>query len=157
MAQIIQWKMCDKYNLEKGSKWYEHKPQPVLESDDIKLLWDFTIQTDHQVAHNKPDIVILNKKVKACTIVDIACPFDTRVDTKEKEKVEKYQDLKREIARIWKCECVNIVPVVVGALGTLPKNYKRWLEKIEPANSVDLLQKACLLGSARILRKVLDM
>ena len=31
--------------------------------------------------------------------MDVACPFDTRVQDKEKEKVGKYQDLKRELKR----------------------------------------------------------
>ena len=34
-------------------------------------------------------------------------------------KVEKYQDLKREMARLWKLKSVVIVPVVIGALGTI--------------------------------------
>ena len=49
---------------------------------------------------------------------------------KEREKVEKYQDLKREIARIWSMRKVVVIPVVVGALGTITKNLDKWIEKI---------------------------
>ena len=28
----------------------------ALENEDVKLLWDFSIQTDHTLEHNKPDI-----------------------------------------------------------------------------------------------------
>ena len=35
-------------------------------------------------------------------IIDIAVPADASVMEKEKEKLEKYQDLRREIARLWK-------------------------------------------------------
>ena len=85
------------------------------------MLWDFKIQTDQRIDHNKPDIVVFEKQSRSCTIIDIACPFDTRVNSKEREKVENYQDLKREVYRLWKCKEVNIIPVVVGALGTVPK------------------------------------
>ena len=34
-------------------------------------------------------------------ITDIAAPAGKRIGEKENEKVEKYQDLKREIARMW--------------------------------------------------------
>jgi len=39
---------------------------------------------------------------------------DTRVDEKEQEKVDKYQDLAREIIRLWKVEA-RVIPIVIGA------------------------------------------
>ena len=30
-------------------KWYEHEPESVLENEDYKMLWDFSIQTDHVI------------------------------------------------------------------------------------------------------------
>ena len=120
VAQIIHWQFCERYNFESGAKWYNHEPQAVLESDIIKLLWEFRIQTDHPLEHNKPDIVVLNKEDRTCLILDVAFPFDTRVNIKEKEKIEKYQDLiKREITLIWKCKTVKVVSIIIGALGTL--------------------------------------
>ena len=62
-----------------------------------KLLWDFPIQTDHKIEHNRPDIIVIDKKERNCTIINIACPFDRGISHKKKkqEKIEKYQDLKR--------------------------------------------------------------
>ena len=45
--------------------WYDHKPNPVCESERYKLLWDFKVQTDRHIGHNKPDIVLLNREEKA--------------------------------------------------------------------------------------------
>ena len=120
------------------------------------MLWDFTIQTDHRLEHNKPDIVVHNKSKREYIIIDIAYPFDTRIVEKEGGKVEKYQDLKYEIKRIWKCKKVTIVPIVIGALGTLSKNFCNWMDKIEAREKTDLLQKVCLLGTAKIIRKTVD-
>ena len=75
----------------------------VYESTNNKLLWDFKIQTDKKVEHSKTDIVILDKIERKCMIIDVICPFDIRVKDKEKEKIENYQDLKRELTRIWNC------------------------------------------------------
>jgi len=44
--------------------------------------------------------VVVNAQEKKCTIIDIAVPANKRIGEKENEKVEKYQDLKREIARM---------------------------------------------------------
>ena len=58
-----------------------------------------------------------------CYIVDVACPFDTRVQDKEREKVERYQDLKRELKRIWQRQELVIIPIIIGTLGTVSKNF----------------------------------
>ena len=46
------------------------------------------------------------------------------------------------------------MPIIIGALGTIGKNFENWVKKIEMECSTELLQKACLLGTAKILRKV---
>ena len=45
----------------------------------------------------KGDIAIVNKMEKTTIIIDVAIPGDKRIIDKEKEKIEKYQNLKREI------------------------------------------------------------
>ena len=52
------------------------------------------------------------------------------VEGKEQEKEEKYQDLKREIKRLWKLKKVEVVPVVMGALGYMTKGFETWIEKM---------------------------
>ena len=71
-------------------------------------------------------------------------------------KVEKYQDIKREMARLWKLKSVVIVPVVIGALGTISHRCRGFLGKGNITSPIEFLQKVCLLGTARILRKVMD-
>ena len=48
-----------------------------MENDQVQLLWDFRIQTDDHLDHNRPDIVVLEKEERECFIVDVACPSDT--------------------------------------------------------------------------------
>ena len=73
---------------------------------------------------------------------------------KEGGKIEKYQDLKREIGRLWGIRHLEVVPVVVGALGVVSNRLDAWLEKLVGVTiRMGLLQKTALLGTARILRK----
>ena len=58
-----------------------------------------TIQFDHIIEARRPVIVVVEKESNKVIIVDIASPWDHRVYEKENEKVEKYQDLKREIRK----------------------------------------------------------
>ena len=36
--------------------WYDHSAEAVMENDQVKLLWEFRIQTDHHLDHNRGDI-----------------------------------------------------------------------------------------------------
>ena len=87
--------------------WYDHAPKGVVESGEIKVLWDFMIQCDHHIECRKPDIVVVEKEEKKCLIVDIAIPDDKNVGVKEEEKVQKYDELKWEIKEFWSMKRVD--------------------------------------------------
>ena len=42
------------------------------------------------------------------------------------EKIKKYQDLARELTEIWN-ERVIVIPIIIGALGTIPKLLRKRL------------------------------
>ena len=52
---------------------------------------------------------------------------------------------------------VEVVPVVIGALHSVTKEFDGWIEKLRITNNVEVMQKTALLGTTRILRKVLEM
>ena len=85
----------------------------------------------------------------------MSVPRDSRVETKETEKRDKYVDLKIKQKRLWSIP-VEVVLVVVGALGTIPRELRRNLEKIHCRSKPEVLQKSVPLATAHILRKVLD-
>ena len=60
-------------------------------------------------------------------ITDFTIPYDTRVDDKKVEKIEKYLDLARELKKVWHVE-VTVIPLLVGALGTPAKNPRQKIE-----------------------------
>ena len=51
----------------------------------------------------------------------------------------------------------RVIPIVVGALGTVPKRLPEYLEDLGVADVVGCLQAATLLGARRILRSVLSI
>jgi hypothetical protein len=155
VGAVIHWRLCKKYGIEVHKDWYRHEVQPVIETDQVKLLWDMCIQTDHVIQARRPDLVVVDKTKKEITIIDFAVPADKNVAEKEKEKIEKYQELKVELKRLWKMKA-RVVPVVVGALGSIPKDLRHWLTELG-LEDVDCgaLQKAALLGTTRLLRRTL--
>ena len=156
IARLVHWKLCCKYDMSRSENWYEYQPERVVENEKCKILWDMTIQCDHVIESRRPDIVVVAKENIKAIIVDIASPWDHRVYVKEGEKIEKYQDLKREIRRLWGIRHLEVVPAVVGALGVVSKRLDVWLEKLGVIIRTGQLQKTALLGTARILRKLLE-
>ena len=71
----------------------------------------------------RADIILIDKKDRKGIIIDIAVPTDVRVGEKETEKVEKYHDLKREIGRLWRLKIVEVIPLVIGALRNVTKEF----------------------------------
>ena len=52
---------------------------------------------------------------------------------------------------------VKIIPLVVGSLGATPKQFGHRLKQIGATAEIRQVQKTVLLGTARILRKVLEI
>ena len=119
-------------------------------------MWDFIIQTNHGIEAPRPDLVLVDKKEIICKIIDFAVPRDIRIEKKEKYRMEKYQDLGMELQKIWNVK-VKIISSVVGFLGAIPKYIGNRLKQIGIAAETAQVQKKVLLGTARILRKVLEI
>lgn len=50
---------------------------------------------------------------------------------------------------------IVIVPVVIKALGEASKNFEKFVKKLEIDAHVEIMQMTALLGTARLLKKVL--
>ena len=132
-----------------------HNPASVPENEAHKLLRDFDIQTDHLILARQPDLIINNKKMRTCKIVNFAVPADHRVKLKENEKKDKYLDLVRELKKLWNRK-VTIIPVVIDALGTVTKGLLKGLEDLEIRGQMETIQTTTLLRTVRILRRILE-
>ena len=110
-----------KYNLKRSEKWYEHAPEGV-ENKEVKILWDVMIQCDREIKAGKPDIVVVKRNERSWVRIDIAIPGDIRVSEKEKEKIKRYWELKRDIKRTWNIRSIKVISMVVGHLEAYQRN-----------------------------------
>ena len=94
--------------------------------------------------------------IRSCKIIDFAVPGNSRIEEKEKDKIKKYQDLGRELQKKWNVK-MKIIPLVLGTLGAIPKQFCNRLMQICITAGTAQVQEIVLLGTARILRKVLDI
>ena len=64
-------------------EWYEYNPEPVVENSGAKILWDLTTHTGKRLQQIK----------KVCYVIDVACPGDSRILSKEEEKLRSTKTL----------------------------------------------------------------
>ena len=76
-----------------------------------------------------------------CKIVDFAVPADHWIKLKECERKDEYLDLARELKKtLWNMK-VTIIPIVVGAFGTVTKGLSKGLEDLEVGWHVETIQQ----------------
>ena len=157
VAKIIYLKIAEKCKLIQGREFYfKYNPPPLKENEDYKLYWDQQFQTQGTIQHNKPDIALFSKREKIAYLIDIAVPLDGNVQKACVEKRMKYQDLTYELKQIYQLKEVLIMPLVISSNGLVHKEFKNNLERLQIKNSiVRECVKAVILGTVRILRKVL--
>eukprot|EP00795_Rhopilema_esculentum_P007988 gene7988-biopygen1696 len=117
VALRVHWKMCSKYDIECTDKWFDHHPLAVAEYRDARITWDTTVYTDRKLQHNRP-------VTQESTLIDKAVPAGQDIIKAEDGKLTKYQSLAIKINRQHRALKVTVIPIVIGALGTISKNAK---------------------------------
>jgi hypothetical protein len=87
-------------------------------------------------------------------LINFAISGDRNIIKKEAEKILKYKDLTIEIQRMWNVK-TKAIPVIIGALWTISKSFRKYVSNLPGNHKVKELQKTAILGTAHILRKVL--
>ena len=116
-----------------------HNLAPVRENATHKLLWNINIQNG---STNPGQKTRLNnnqqKKKRTCKIVDFAVLADHRIKLKECEKKDKYLDLAREFKKMRNMQ-VTIIPIIIGAFGTVTEGLRKGLEDLEVGGRVETI------------------
>ena len=73
----LWWEICRANGIHVKPTWYEHQPQAVIENDSCKILWDFTVETDHFIIAKKTDMTVIDEEHHEGQITDFAIPYGT--------------------------------------------------------------------------------
>jgi hypothetical protein len=84
-------------------------------------------------------------------MIDAAKPDYSDGNTKETEKLSKYEDHETRVQQDVESE-VKTVPVIIGALGTIKKGLDQNLQLLPAHLSATELQKITLMSTAHSIR-----
>ena len=71
---------------------------------------------------------------------------------KECEKRDKYLDFARELNKLWNVK-VTIIPIVIGAFGTVTKGLLKGLEDLEVGGPVETIQNNSIIENGQNTEK----
>ena len=153
---MVHWHLCKTFHVQLDViSWRDHQPLPVVENNEIKLLWDFGMVTDHMISHNRSDITVFLRRDHRILFVEIACPADVNVLAKEDEKILKYQGLAREVSTGYN-QPADIIFVVFGHSRVVSCHQAAHLKRLPSFTDrlFGCLQQAVILGTVSILRSM---
>ena len=111
-------------------------------------MYYFSLEVANSCSFNNSTIIVIITIILIILIlilklILITIPEDLRL--KEGEKVEKYQDLKSEITRMWKRCCEKqVITIIVGALDGVTRKLGNWVGKLGITIRKPFLQKTAL-------------
>ena len=128
LPKITEQRLCDQARAIRKTEWFTS-----VELDEIRRRM---ITVDEELEEQ-----------------DAGC-----IDTEPEQVDELNGDVKRaDIQTVIRMRKVIVVPVVIGALGTVSVNFKEYMKRIGVNVRLEVIQKTALLGTAKILRKVLSL
>jgi len=152
-AGYIHWTICEHVGLQVTGRDCEHVSERVITVNVTAIMLDVPGITDQKTFANRTDTVLHDKWKKACLLIDIAIPDDSKVSTEEFKKI-KYKELDIAVCRMWKVR-TKITSVIIGASETVKKGLDQNLQLLPGHRSATDLQKVALMSTAHSIRYVL--
>ena len=133
----------------------------VKKVDNYEYWWNLPIKTLTKIPHNKPDLLVWNNNDKTCTILEFSCPSDINISNKVNDKLNIYGPLVRNMQIMYPEYKFQMVPIIVGALGYVPKSLKEYIEELgfsknETKRHINKMQAIVTGGTIKICKTFLN-
>ena len=140
----------------------EYDPPPVKRQDNQEIWCDKYVKTANKVKKNRPDITIWDTQKKICQIVEVSVPLDMNLSQVREDKESKYLPLISQMQQMYNNYKIEVIPVLVGAMGSIPHGLKQNLQRIGIDKArietvTQRIQKAALIGSVKVCKTALKM
>ena len=161
--QFIMFNFLSKYNLIDASPpWYSKvEIKPMYEKDDITVYWDipeYSGYADETEQPLRPDGKIVNRKEKVIFLLEMTVPWIENRESKEEEKVEKYQHIVQSLKIDNPGYDVKQLTFVIDCLGgyskSLPSSLRLMKLSVREVDSVILgIQKIIVTEAVSLINR----
>ena len=152
--------LCRVYKEDRESvEWYRSDyVEKFKENDTCKLYWDFAFDMERSAEYSRPDIAVILKETKEMIIIEGSTPGDMNLTPRTDDKCGKYFELASELKALHDLKSFKLIDIIIGATGTVMSSTKKNFQELfqeKGTSAVRLSQKAAILGTLDIFKKVL--
>lgn len=123
VLKVIHSNLMNKFNIKIVKRIRNYQTESVVENDDVRIICEMPFVMEKIIKHNKPDLIIINKRQRMVTIVEVGITNKDILRRVEVEKRNKYEELATEIGRLLKYR-VEIIPFVISWDGCVTNKNK---------------------------------
>jgi hypothetical protein len=157
--RVLYAAVLKKYGIvEMNMAWFNIRVEKVKENEKVMVAWNMRIPTHAHVEHRWPDLRIEDKTKKAIYLVDMSCPNDSNVRSKEQEKLQNYIQLDLELRQQrpqWKIFICPIIMGTMGAFNSIEDEVHKILEdRMLARRCSEEIQKTTVMSSTQMIHRI---
>ena len=141
--------LCNKYNIVRRKKLRSHSVQETVSNREVTINVDTRANTAIKIEACKPDILVIDRKSKLITIIEIGITSQNQLITVETEKKRKYDVLANHLGQLHKMK-TKIIPWVMTWDGIVTKTHKYYLKELGIGSNIEAYMQSL------VLRKTLE-
>ena len=104
--------------------------ESVVANETVKIKFDMVIRTDVTCPHNRPDLVVMDKKAKKIWIIEVRVSSRPILAKTECEKKAKYERLAGDLRSQHPEMEVEVVPIVLSWDGSCTRHIMKHFKKL---------------------------
>ncbi|KAK1933269.1 hypothetical protein X943_002931 [Babesia divergens] len=138
----------------------KYKVSDRVHGDHGWISFNKTVLTENTVTHNKPDIVVTDKRKNTITLVEIGITSKERLTQVEIEKKHKYEPLTKQMgnAKLNEATKFRIVPYVMTWDGLVTKYHNGYKTELGITDRMEAqIQRVCLQITHEIVMRELGL
>ena len=129
VVRCIHLSLCNRYNIKHTKRLKNHSVQETVSGPEATIVVDTRVRTDTKIKHNRPDIIVHDKKKHEIILIEIGITSQDMLQRVETEKQHKYDLLGKEMGMMYKCQA-RIIPYVMTWEGIVTKYHHKHVEAI---------------------------
>lgn len=146
--KIIHFFLCNLYGLTRSKRIRTHSVQEINSNNDVEIRVDTTVDTSIKISANRPDIIVIDKKKREITFIEIGITSQEQLVTVEAEKQHKYELAAREMGAIHKCK-TKIIPYVMTWDGIVTQFHSKHVKAIGLSRRIEAYIQYIVLKKTR--------
>ncbi|KAF9760814.1 hypothetical protein NGRA_3010 [Nosema granulosis] len=136
VLKCIHLLMCNKYDIKSTKKLRNHSVQQIVSNKYVEIRVDTFVKTDIRIKHNRPDLIVIDKRKKEILIVEIGITSGDNLQEVEMEKMRKYDLVDNELLQTYGFK-TSIIPYVLTWDGVVINYHEIYRRRLEISDRIE--------------------